>query len=83
MPQISFPVAILVQTVDADLVLGTGLFFPETSCLAGTPSGLRLALARRLYRVLRQVPPGELHRRRSPASQDVRKITVDIPPLRG
>jgi ATP-dependent Clp protease ATP-binding subunit ClpC len=82
MPQLDLHLAAIVRSPSDELLLAEALLFPEASCLAVRPALLRRMLARRVREIVRQTPPGEIHRHRLAELPVLCEITLKIPPIR-
>ena len=80
MPTIEFQLTALVQSLEEDAYLEEILLFPEFRCLGDDPARLHRVLKNLVTRLVLDIPPMELSRRRLPAGAEAGHVEVDLKP---
>lgn len=82
MPTVKVQLAVLVRALGDELMLAEALLFPEAACLHRQTAQLRRMLGKRVRELIERVPAGQIYRRRMAELPELRRVEVEVPPIR-
>lgn len=82
MPIVKVRLAVLVRALGDELLLAEALLFPEAACLHRQSAQVRRMLTKRVRELVERIPVGQIYRRRILELPELRRVQVEIPPIR-